>query len=157
MKRVVSGVCIRKNMILLVKKNDFWILPGGKLEGVETKEECLKRELAEELPKSEFKIGEPYKNFTGETPTTKKTIFVNTFFIILKNKDISCASEISDSRFFNLDEAEKLNISNVTCEIIEKLIEDGFLIETFFAKNDSLNYIDFEEECIIPANSKKPV
>jgi 8-oxo-dGTP pyrophosphatase MutT (NUDIX family) len=145
MKRVISGVCIVNNMILLVKKGSFWILPGGKLEGVETKVECLERELSEELPKSIFLIKDPYKNFKGITPTTKKTVFVNTFFIVLKNKEISFGGEISDSKFFSIDEAEKINLSGITRNIIQILIDDGFLIETFIERDNHLIYSDFGE------------
>jgi 8-oxo-dGTP diphosphatase len=55
-ERVVAAAIIRKNgCVLLARRSDgqklagFWELSGGKVENGETPEECLVRELAEEL------------------------------------------------------------------------------------------------------------
>jgi 8-oxo-dGTP pyrophosphatase MutT (NUDIX family) len=46
----VKGVLIRDgNVILLRNERDEWELPGGKLELSESPEQCLTREIAEEL------------------------------------------------------------------------------------------------------------
>jgi 8-oxo-dGTP pyrophosphatase MutT (NUDIX family) len=46
----VKGVVIRDgNVILLRNDRDEWELPGGKLEPCESPEECLAREIGEEL------------------------------------------------------------------------------------------------------------
>ncbi|HLC90151.1 MAG TPA: NUDIX domain-containing protein [Candidatus Nanoarchaeia archaeon] len=39
----------KKLLIVRPKGKNYWIHPGGKYEGKETAEECLKRELVEEL------------------------------------------------------------------------------------------------------------
>jgi 8-oxo-dGTP diphosphatase len=55
-ERVVAAAIIRKNgCVLLARRSPgeklagFWEFPGGKVEDGETPEECLARELAEEL------------------------------------------------------------------------------------------------------------
>ena len=46
----VKGVVIRDGKVILVRnERDEWELPGGKLELSESPEECLAREIAEEL------------------------------------------------------------------------------------------------------------
>jgi 8-oxo-dGTP diphosphatase len=55
-ERVVAAAIIRKNGSVLIARRSagqklagFWEFPGGKVEEGETPEECLARELAEEL------------------------------------------------------------------------------------------------------------
>ena len=62
-KKVVAGIIVKDNKILIAqraKKDDLcgkWEFPGGKMEPGETEQECLKRELFEELG-IEAEIGE---------------------------------------------------------------------------------------------------
>jgi 8-oxo-dGTP pyrophosphatase MutT (NUDIX family) len=51
-KIIINALIIREGRLLLVKKKDVWILPGGKLEKGESDLKCLKRELKEELSSS---------------------------------------------------------------------------------------------------------
>lgn len=49
----VKGIIVREDKILLLKKSGdrvFWDAPGGKIDGRETIEQALLRELREELP-----------------------------------------------------------------------------------------------------------
>lgn len=54
-KRVAAGAVLRDQKLLIARRKPgeslqgFWELPGGKLEPGETAEQCLRRELDEEL------------------------------------------------------------------------------------------------------------
>ena len=54
MRKAISGLVIRDEKLLLVRKNETWILPGGKPEKKESEIECLCREFKEELPSVEI-------------------------------------------------------------------------------------------------------
>jgi len=49
MKQVIQGIVVEDGHVLLVRKNDAWIFPGGKLEEGESHLACLAREFREEL------------------------------------------------------------------------------------------------------------
>ena len=55
MKQVTAAIIVRKGTVLLTRRKDgealagFWEFPGGKVEEGETPQECLQRELNEEL------------------------------------------------------------------------------------------------------------
>lgn len=55
MRKVTAAILIRDGNVLIAKRKpgkrlaSFWEFPGGKIEEGETPEECLKREMKEEL------------------------------------------------------------------------------------------------------------
>jgi 8-oxo-dGTP diphosphatase len=63
MIRVTAGILIKNGKVLIAQRRSGgklagkWEFPGGKIEGGETPEECLKRELREEL-QIETSVGE---------------------------------------------------------------------------------------------------
>ncbi len=46
----VKAIIEHEGKVLLLRKNDFWDTPGGRIDDNETTEDTLRRELAEELP-----------------------------------------------------------------------------------------------------------
>jgi|LSQX01.3.fsa_nt_gb 8-oxo-dGTP pyrophosphatase MutT (NUDIX family) len=127
MKTVIDGVCIQERGILLVKKKDTWIIPGGKIEVDEEKEDCLRREFKEELPNIGILIKGFYKSFSGITPFTKKEVLVEIFFVEIIGNDISPSAEILDSKFFKKEELEPVKVSDITRDILNDLEKDGYL------------------------------
>lgn len=55
MKKVTAAILVKNGYILIAKRNaqgdaaNKWEFPGGKIEGGETPEDCLKREMKEEF------------------------------------------------------------------------------------------------------------
>jgi len=66
--KVIAGLIFKTNKILIGRRAPFesasgmWEFPGGKYENGETHEECIKRELKEEL-EIDAKIGELFTNY----------------------------------------------------------------------------------------------
>ncbi len=55
MKKVTAAIIFKNNYVLLTRRSTgqnlegYWEFPGGKIENNETPQECLERELSEEL------------------------------------------------------------------------------------------------------------
>lgn len=99
MIRKVAGIVIKNKSVLYLRKKNFlyYILPGGKIEKGESKEDALKRELLEELS-SRIEIKEKLGKFTGTTFNEKykpEKILMDLYLIKLLNK-ITLSGEIID-------------------------------------------------------------
>ena len=108
MEEIVSAIFIDKTKILLFKRASYkihyanmWNSISGKKEEGETVEECLKREIFEELGINNFEIKRKsdrllYKDGDREW-------FVNIFILNLFDKNIKLNKEHSEYRWFDLD------------------------------------------------------
>lgn len=121
MRPVISLIAIKDDSVLLVKKRQTWILPGGKPEEGEGEIECLNRELKEELPDLEVSDLEKYKDFTGIAPHRGDEIKVITYFGNVSGS-IKSAAEIKDSAW--IKDIKKLKVSDSTEKIFNNLKEE---------------------------------
>ena len=86
--KVVDIIVERKGMILLIKRGDFWILPGAEIEAGKDEMQCLEDVVAKEMNDqiaSVFRKLE--KTVTGPSPVsifsgnlTGPSCFSNTIF-----------------------------------------------------------------------------
>ena len=123
MRRAIGVAVIENKKLLLVRKKDVWILPGGKPKGNEEDLECLHREISEEL-KSKVDISNFYSYFNGKTPHKGDYLEAKVYFGVL-TEEIYPSREIIDARF--ISNFEDYNISNITKSIIESLKKDGYI------------------------------
>lgn len=126
MRTAINALCIRENRVLLLRKKQTWILPGGKPEAGEDDLACLTRENSEELPGAVFRIGELYGEFTGVTPNSKTELTARVY-VAEADGDFSPGAEISESCFFSREELDQLSISEITMKIIDDAVETGHL------------------------------
>lgn len=90
----VRGIIIHDGKLLLVKitKNNYYCLPGGKLEHGEDVKDCMKRELTEEL---------------GIEPEVGNLLYVNTFIDEENNHNLDFVFQIlNGSEYFNKEKLE---------------------------------------------------
>ncbi|MCK5043629.1 NUDIX domain-containing protein [Candidatus Pacearchaeota archaeon] len=125
MIKAISGVVIRDEKILLVRKNDIWILPGGKPHEKESDIECLCREFGEELSGLKIEDIRYYDCFEGRTPCTKDMLKVETYFCEISEGIGKPSQEISGVEW--VKNFSDYNISNVTKKVINSLKENKYL------------------------------
>ena len=124
MRRAINLAAIHDGKLLLVKKKQVWILPGGKPEIGETDLECLTRELSEELPQLTTMNYVQYGSFVGITPHAGDMLEAIVFLGEV-NGEIKPSREISDAQWFgNFD---GIFLSDITKKIIESLKRDKYL------------------------------
>lgn len=89
--------------ILLVQNMGVtnWSLPGGKLDRGETPEQCLKRELREELSLNLEKIDYKLGDYTSNREGKRDTVYI--FVVQLLSKDFEKQWELHDAKWFSLD------------------------------------------------------
>ena len=123
MGRAINIAIIENKKILLVKKVDVWILPGGKPIWNKSDYGCLVREIAEELG-VKIIIKDYYSSFIGKTPHKGNVLEARVYFGNLIG-DINPSGEISDARF--VDNLSDYSISDITKRIINSLKRDYYL------------------------------
>jgi 8-oxo-dGTP diphosphatase len=125
MKTAVNAAIIKHKRILLVKKKDIWILPGGKLEEDESHLECLARKMREELSGTEIFVDRYYHSFEGQTPHTNTPLKAYVYLARLKGRLGEPSSEISEAEFVR--NFKDYQVSAVTKEIIDAFTKEGYL------------------------------
>ena len=129
MRKAVNATMIRNKKILLVKKNEIWILPGGKPKPCDEDSSinCLHREIAEELHGVNMINIYYYKTFQGITPHTGDTLEARVYFVEFKGNEKITNSEISKSKWIGIEEISEYNISNITNKVIDSLHAEDYL------------------------------
>lgn len=125
MREGIHAVVFRGNEILFVKKRDFWLLPGGKVEYVENYSECLSREFFEEVGGA-VSIGRFYKSFFGKTPNGRDLVS-HVYFANIKGALSGPIAEDSISEHRWIADFESYNLSEITLDVINSLRRDGYL------------------------------
>ena len=112
---VAAAIIVKKGKILIAKRREGkWEFPGGRIEKGETPEECLKREIEEELSLGLTNI----KFFT----TVKYTEVVLHVFIANCSGKI-VMKEHEDVRWIGLEELNNFDFMEADKKVIEEIIK----------------------------------
>jgi len=125
MRLAIDAAVIRDGRILLVRKKQSWILPGGKPELNESDVECLCREIREELSGTQLDNIRYYGDFEGVTPYTGDILRVKVYFADIKGELCPPSAEISEYAWVN--NPSKYNLSDITSKIVNSLKDDKYL------------------------------
>ena len=125
MRVAIDAAIINDNKILLVRKRQSWILPGGKPNPNESDLECLCREVIEELSGTQLKNIRYYGDFEGKTPHTGDVLRAKVYFADIKGKLCQPSAEIEEYKWVNY--TTQYNLSEITSKILKSLKGDGYL------------------------------
>jgi len=130
MRKVVNAAIIHDNRILLVRKKQTWIFPGGKPEGGESDINCLERELAEEIPDKrlgKLTIHDFYDSFTGKSPHMGDEVEVFVYFASFENfvEHPETAREIAEAKW--VDDFSNYKLAEMLPKLVNSLKEKGYL------------------------------
>jgi mutator protein MutT len=120
---VAAGLIFRDGKLLITKRYDdahlggLWEFPGGKLEPKETFEQCLVRELREELG-IEVKVGELVESLTHEYPG--KTVHLK-FFVCGWQKNEPQALGCSEYKWVKAEELKGHEFPEADARLLERL------------------------------------
>lgn len=126
MKTVTAAIIVKENKVLLARKRHgkqlagHWEFPGGKLEPDETLEQCLERELFEELG-VKTRICDMFAE--SEYVYSHGAFKVIAFFAEIKNGDIIPVDhDIVD--YIPIKDLLQYNLAPADVPIAEKLIKE---------------------------------
>lgn len=124
MKTAICVVIIEDGKILLCRKQQTWILPGGKPKPNEDDMKCLLREMEEELPDIRLENIKYFGNFQGIAPH-KGYQLTAIVYIAEASGDIRPSAEIDQAMW--TDKPEELALSDTTHKIVLSLRQHGYL------------------------------
>ena len=113
----VKGVIIRDDKVLLIKANkqlegrDHWEVPGGRIDGDETIEQALRRELSEEVPNiKDISVHEVLHAHRIERDIKDDTSLVLVFYRVAADFDgePQLSEEHVEARWVTLEQAREL-------------------------------------------------
>ena len=125
MRTAIGAAIIDEEKILLVRKRQSWILPGGKPEPNESDIECLCREVSEELSGTQLDNIRYYGDFEGRTPHTGDILRAKVYFANIKGKLGQPAAEIAVYDWVN--DVSEYNLAEITSKIVDSLTKGGYL------------------------------
>ena len=120
---VAAGLIFRGGKLLITKRYDdahlggLWEFPGGKREPKESFEQCLVRELREELG-IEVTVGELVESLTHEYPG--KTVHLK-FFVCEWQKNEPQALGCSESKWVKAEELKEHHFPEADARLLRRL------------------------------------
>lgn len=123
MMTAINLAAIDGNSLLLVRKRNFWILPGGKPEKGESHLETLIREFGEELPGTDIFVMGYYNSFVDITTLSRKDLRAEVYIGYVEGVS-KPASEINDVKY--ISDFNDYNLSDITIKIVHSLKKDGY-------------------------------
>lgn len=117
--KVVDIIVERKGMILLIKRGDFWILPGKELEPGEDELLCVQSVVAEEMNDQVASIFKKLdKKVIGPSPVRGGDVEVSIYVGDIGSKKRSDVKDCN-AHWFSRESLRAIKLSNITKDVLE--------------------------------------
>lgn len=117
--KVVDIIVERKGMILLIKRGDFWILPGKELEQGEDELLCVQSVVAEEMNDQVASIFRKLdKKVIGPSPVRDGDVEVSIYVGDIGSKKRSDVKDCN-AHWFSRESLRAIKLSNITKDVLE--------------------------------------
>ena len=126
MRVAINAAIINSCKILLVKKKETWILPGGKPGKGESDLECLCREVSEELSGTQINKIKHYGDFEGITPHTGDQLKAKVYLAEVVGWVNPPSAEITSAEWVGKYYGEYA-LSDITLKVVNSLINEGYI------------------------------
>lgn len=123
---VVAALIIKGNQVLASQRGygefkDKWEFPGGKIEGEETEQEALKREIKEEL-RADIEVGEHLITVHYDYPTFH--LDMHCYICKLLTEEFHPDESIEEANVFvDMDKLHEIDFLPADVEVVEALIK----------------------------------
>lgn len=127
-KQIAAGIIVCKGKVLIAQRRRgkdlefFWELPGGKLEPGETLQECLQRELLEEMDLT-VNVGPLFMKSSYDYPFG--SFVINAFLAECQNPEIKKVCEHEQYKWVNPQEMLEYQFSPADIPIIKAYAENS--------------------------------
>jgi 8-oxo-dGTP pyrophosphatase MutT (NUDIX family) len=131
MKTAIGGLFlqnydnVQKEILIVGRKDGFWLFPGGTREKGESDEACLEREVREGLSGTRIKVGKYYRSFLSVSPRGGPIIRVKMYFANLDSVLGLPSGEIRGLAWTS--RPESFNLIDAGWEIVRRLRGEDYL------------------------------
>ena len=117
--KVVDIIVERKGMILLIKRGDFWILPGGEIEPDADEMQCLEEVVSREMKDQVSTIFRKLeRTIKGPSPVRNDDVEVSVYVGDIGSKKMSDVKDCN-AHWFRRESISAIRLSNITKDVLE--------------------------------------
>ncbi len=126
--KVVDIIVERKGMILLIKRGDFWILPGGEIEQGEDELQCLEDVVAREMnDRVDCIFRKLEKTIKGTSPVRPGDVEVTVYVGDIGSEKMSDVKDCN-AHWFRKESMAGLRLSNITKDVLAYYYSEGSVV-----------------------------
>jgi len=117
--KVVDIIVERKGKVLLIKRGDFWILPGGEIEPGEDERQCLEEVVSREIKDQVSNLFRKLENtIKGPSPVRDGDVEVSIYVGDISSKKMSDVSDCN-AHWFSRESLPSIRLSNITKDVLD--------------------------------------